>query len=512
MFNSEIMPIFANDLESGAKPALHLIIYNMSTLKEKTAQGLLWGSMSNGVQQLLNLLIGIFLARMLSQTDYGMVGMVTIFTALGATLQEGGFISALNKLREATYRDFNSVFWTSLGIGVSFYLLLFVCAPLIASFYDEPELTALTRYVSLSFVISSLTTAPRAFMFRNMMVRETSIMTIVSLAISGIVAIIMAWCGMAYWGIATQNLVYILLIAILSYRFTGWRPSMDIDFGPVRKMLGFSSRLIITNVFSIINNNVFAVILGKLYIASDVGNYTQANKWNTMGSSLISNMIGGVAQPVFRQVDDDAARRKAVLRKMLRFTALVTFPLMLGLALVAKEFIVILITEKWLESATIMQMLCVAGAFAPISWLFSNLIISRGHSSRYMWSTILQCLAGLAVALLMAPRGIHAMVGAYVVVAVLWTVVWQRLAHKETGLRVMEFLRDISPYLLLSAILCIMAHFVAGGIANIYLRFLAKVVLVAVPYVGILWMLGSTILHEGINYIIKRTPTGNAQK
>ena len=146
----------------------------MATLKEKTAQGLLWGSMSNGVQQLLNLVIGIFLARMLSQSDYGMVGMVTIFIALGATLQEGGFISALNKRREATHRDFNSVFWTSIGIGLAFYLLLFFCAPLIASFYHQPELTALTRYVSLSFVVSSLTTAPRAFMFRNMMVRETS--------------------------------------------------------------------------------------------------------------------------------------------------------------------------------------------------------------------------------------------------------------------------------------------------------------------------------------------------
>ena len=476
----------------------------MSTLKEKTAQGLLWGSMSNGVQQLLNLVIGIFLARMLSQSDYGMVGMVTIFTALGATLQEGGFISALNKRREATYRDFNSVFWTSLGIGISFYLLLFFCAPLIASFYDQPELTALTRYVSLSFVISSLTTAPRAYMFRNMMVRETSIMTIISLAVSGVVSIAMAYCGMAYWGIATQNLVYIVLIAILSYRFTGWRPSMKFDFGPVREMLGFSSRLIVTNVFNIINSNVFAVILGKLYIASDVGNYTQANKWNTMGSSLISNMIGGVAQPVFRQVDDDASRRKTVLRKLLRFTAFVTFPLMLGLALVAKEFIVILITEKWLESAAIMQMLCVAGAFTPISWLFSHLIISRGHSSRYMWSTISQCLAGLAVALIMSPHGIHAMVGAYVVVSILWTGVWQRLAHKETGLRILEFLRDISPYLLLSTTLCIVAHFAAGSISNIYLRLFAKILMVAIPYVGILWLLGSTILHEGVEFVTKR--------
>ena len=117
----------------------------MSSLKDKTARGLLWGSLSNGLQQLLNLLIGIFLARQLSEADYGMVGMVAIFTALGACLQEGGFIAALNKRKDATHRDFNAVFWTSLCIGVGFYAIMFFCAPLISAFYKEPALTPLTR-------------------------------------------------------------------------------------------------------------------------------------------------------------------------------------------------------------------------------------------------------------------------------------------------------------------------------------------------------------------------------
>ena len=473
----------------------------MSTLKEKAAKGLLWGSVSNGLQQLLNLVIGIFLARRLSQSDYGMIGMITIFVALGASLQEGGFIAALNKRKNATYNDYNAVFWTSLGVGVVFYLLLFACAPLIANFYKQPQLTSLTRYVALSFVISSLSTAPRAYLFTHLMVRETSIMTITALAVSGIVAITMAFMGMSYWSIATQNIVYIIIIATLSYHFARWRPSMRVNFTPIKEMIGFSSRLLITNIFTIINTHVFSVILGKLYTAPDVGNYTQANKWNTMGSSLISNMMYGIAQPVFIRVDDDRARQKAILRKMLRFTALVAFPLMLGLALVAKEFIVILITDRWLESARLMQLLCVAGAFAPISYLFSNLIISRGHSSRYMWATIGQCLAGLSLALLFASNGIHVMVAAYVMVSVLWTGVWLWLAHRETRLNFWEFARDISPYLLLSAALCVMAHFIANGIGNIYLRFTAKVLLVGVPYVVILWMLGSIILHEGIEML-----------
>ena len=132
----------------------------MASLKEKTARGLLWGSISNGLQQLLNLAIGIFLARKLSQDDYGLVGMIAIFSALGATLQEGGFIAALNKRKDATYNDFNAVFWTSLGIGVSFYLLLFFCAPLIASFYHQPQLTALPTYPPSPLSLISVITKP----------------------------------------------------------------------------------------------------------------------------------------------------------------------------------------------------------------------------------------------------------------------------------------------------------------------------------------------------------------
>ncbi len=476
----------------------------MSTLKEKTAKGLLWGGLSNGIQQLLNLIIGIFLARLLSQSDYGMVGMLAIFTALGTTLQEGGFISALSKRKHASYDDFNAVFWTSVGIGVTIYLLLFFSAPLIARFYGEPRLVPLSRYIFLSFLISSFSTAPRAYMFRNMMVRETSIMTTISLAVSGIVAIAMAYLGMAYWGIATQTIVYISLNTCQSFRITRWRPSRKVSLRPIREMIGFSSRLIITNVFNIINQNVFSVILGRLYTPHDVGNYTQANKWNTMGSSLISNMLHGIAQPVFTRVEDDIVRQKKILRKLLRFTAFVSFPLMLGLALVSKEFIVILITEKWLESAKIMQFLCVAGAFTPISMLFAHLIISRGHSSTYMWCTIGLCVLQTIVALSMAPHGVHAMVAAYTVVSIAWTWVWLRMAHRETFITFREFLRDISPYFLLSLVLCIAAYFITLGIDNIYLRLLAKILLVAIPYLVILWFLGSTILKESVKFIFGR--------
>ena len=476
----------------------------MESLKEKTAKGLFWGGVSNGVQQVLNLVFGIFLARMLSQSDYGMVGMLAIFSALASVLQEGGFITALIRKKNITNDDYNSVFWISILMSSLFYAILFFCAPLIANFYYEPKLIALARYTFLGFFITSFSIAPRAYLLRNMMVQKSAIISFISLVVSGTVGVTMAATGYSYWGIATQGNVYVLFIVILSFYYAKWHPTLPVKFSPLKEMIGFSSKLIITNIFNIINGNIFSVLLGKMYTPHEVGNYTQANKWNNMGSALVGSMVGGIAQPVFAKVDDDTVRQKRIFRKLLRFTAFVSFPAMFGLALVAKEFIVILLTEKWLESALMMQMLCIAGAFAPISGLFSNLIITRGHSNTYMWCTIAFCFTQLIAVLLSAPFGINCMIWAYVIISICWILVWHYFACSEIDIKLRDIIADISPYLILTVTLVFAATLLTQNISNLYLRFAIKVIFVAISYCMILWRLGSTIFKESVNFIRKR--------
>ena len=473
----------------------------MESLKEKTAKGLFWGGLSNGAQQLLNLVFGVFLARLLSTEDYGMVGMLTIFSLVASSLQEGGFISALNRKPEVSHKDYNAVFWACSLFSLSIYLLLFLCAPLIAGFYGEPRLVPLSRYIFLGFFITSLGIAPRALLFRNMKVREQSIVSFVSLLLSGLVGVTMAACGFAYWGIATQTLVYVSLFTGLTYYYAKWHPTFHFDFTPVREMFGFSSKLIVTNIFIIINTNVFSVILGRLYSPQVVGNYTQANKWNYMGWSLINNMLQGIAQPVFAKTDHEKERQKNIFRKLLRFTAFVSFPLMLGLALVAKEFIVILLGEKWLESASLLQLLCVMGAFYPVSYLFSNLLISRGHSAIYMWCNIVLCLVQLLAVVFSAPYGMETMIMVYVAITIAWILVWHYFVYQEIRIRLWEVVKDVSPYLTITIVLILVAHWLAMGIDNIYLQFGAKVVFVAVSYCLTLWLLHSTIFREAIGFL-----------
>lgn len=474
------------------------------SLKQKTAKGLLWGGFSNGAQQLLNLLFGIVIARLLSSTDYGMVGVLSIFIAIAGTLQDSGFTNALANKREVTHKDYNAVFWCSTLMGVTMYTILFFSAPLIARFFDEPRLVPLARYVFLGFLMSSTSTAHNAVLFRNLMVKQKAMAQIPALILSGIAGIIMAYNGMAYWGYATQGLIYIAIVNIGFWYFSPWRPTFQIDFRPLKEMFGFSSKVMITNIFTQVNNNLLSTILGRFYTKAEVGDYSQAYKWNNMGVSLMNGMIGGVAQPVLTQVSDDPLRQRNVLRKMLRFTAFLSFPAMFGLALIAKEFIVISITDKWLPSVPILQILCIWGAFMPIVSLYSNLVMSKGKSNIYMWNTIILSLLQLLIMLLAYPYGITTMLMLFVAVNIAWMGVWQYFVWQQTGLTLWNALKDTVPFAGIAAATMIATHFITINIGNIYLMLAAKIVIAGAIYMSVMWLGKVTIFREIIKYISGR--------
>ena len=474
------------------------------SLKDKTAKGLFWGGVSNGIQQLLNLLFGIFLARLLTQEDYGMVGVLNIFSLIATALQESGFISALANQKEIKNKDYNAVFWFSSLTGLSMYLILFCCAPLIAWFFETPELTPLARYTFLGFLISSTGIAHSAYLFRTLMVKQRTMASVIGLLISGITGITFAYLGFSYWGIATQSLVYIVTTTCCYWFFSPWRPTFHFNFSPLRSMFSFSSKLLITTIFTHIHNNVFSIILGKFYTIPDVGNYNQANKWNHMGHSFINGMVSSVAQPVLAQVSNDKERQLRVFHKMMRFTCFISFPAMLGLSFVAPELITITITDKWAESAKILQLLCISGAFIPLINLCSNLLISKGKSNIYMWNTISLVIFQLFVMLLCHSYGIHTMIVIYVAINISWLLIWFHFVQKEISYPLSSLIKDTIPFLLIAIGAIAISYFCMADCDNIYLKFVGKIGIVALLYLSAMWANGSQTLKEGLNYLLKR--------
>lgn len=474
-----------------------------NNLKHTVAKGFLWGGMSNAVCQILSLFFGIFLARILTPDDYGPIGMLAIFSAIAGSLQDSGFVVAIANRKEVGHDDYNAVFWFNILISLFMYGVLYACAPLIAEFFNEPVLLKLSRYNFLGFVVAAFGIAPSAYLFRELKVKQKSIALMLSIAFSGVVGIIMALNGYSYWGIATQSIVYVLVRTIVCWYFTPWRPSLKVNFAPLKYLFAFSYRLLITNVFQRFNWNIFSFILGKFY-KNDVGNYTKAAEWFNMGGEVVNGMVNAVSQPVLAKVVDDNERQLRVFRRMLRFTVFVAFPLMIGMSLVAEELITVVIGAKWLDSAKMLKILAIWGAFMPIQSMQTNLLVSRGRSRIFMWCTIVQGILTLSILLAMSFFGIRMMLIAYCVFNILWLFIWNFFVKKEIHLTYTMFVSDILPYIILATIVMFITGFLTTTIGNIYALLASKIAIAASLYILIAYIIRSEELFEIIAFLFKR--------
>ena len=470
-------------------------------LKEKTAQGLFWSFLSSGGMQLLNLVIGIFLARLLSPGEYGIVGMLAIFTLLANNLQESGFGVALVNIKDIKHNDYNAVFWFNVGMSVLLYVILFFSAPLIASFFHQPCLIPLSRFVFLGFIIASLCISPNAMLVRGLKMKEKAITSLSALVVSGTVAVIMAIKGFSYWSLATQQILYNVVICFGRFYYTRWCPTFKVDFTPVRQMFSFSYKVLITAVLTTINNNVLTVIFGRLFPAQAVGNFTQANKWNTMANQMVTNTMAQVAQPVFTQVTDDNERQRRVFGKMLRFTAFLSFPALFGLSLVAPQVILLAIGDKWIDSIPLLQILCISGAFIPLYTVYQNLFLSQGKSGTYMWLTIGQIAIMLTAVLACHSLSINAMVIAFACINILWLLAWQVFANRLIGYRFFSMFRDLLPFMIIALAVMVVTYFVTLHISNMLMLLVARVLIAAALYFITMKLLRARILEDCIEFI-----------
>lgn len=471
------------------------------TLKEKTAKGLFWGAMNSGTTQVLNIVVGIFLGRLLSPSETGIVGVLTIFTLIAGNIQSSGFSQGLINLKHPTGNDYNSVFWFNVIAGISMYCILFFCAPIIASYFHQPCLVNVSRFVFLGFTIASFGIAQGAYMTKNMMNKEIAICGFVALVCSGLVGITMAFMGMSYWSLAWQQIIYISVLNFGRYYYTGWRPNMHIDFGPVKGMFNFSVKILFTNIINTISNNILTLIFGRLYTIHDVGNYTQAYNWDSKANSFVANAIGQIAQPVLAAVNENKDKERQVFRKMMRFTAFLSFPLMMGLTLVSREFILITIGSKWIGCIPLLQILCISGAFMPIYTLYQNLAISNGRSDIYLWCNFGQVILLIVLIIVGHSLGMTYLVTAYSIFAILWLLVWHFATRRISGIRILDIFKDTMPFFMTSIAVMGTTYLITMKIENVYLLIAIRIIIAATLYFAVMKLAHVVILDDCIKFV-----------
>ena len=469
------------------------------TLKEKTARGLFWGGLNSLTQQVIGIIFAIILGRLLDNADFGMMAMIGVFSLIATTLQNSGFPTALANMKEPRDEDYNSVFWFNIIVGFSAYTVLLFCAPLIAAYYNEPRLIPLCRYAFLSILIASFGTAQNAYLFKNLKARQQAKASMTAVIISNVTGAACAFAGLAYWSLATQGLVYVSINTLMVWHYSPWRPSLHgITFEPVKRMLRFSFKILLSNIATIINNNILNFLLGHYYTAHATGNFNQAYQWDSKCFGLVQSMVNQVAQPVLVDLQSDSNRQ------LMRFTAFLSFPLLLGFGLVAKEFIVITIGEKWLVSAGYVQILCLAGATMPLFTLLSNMVISKGKSNIYLYCTFGLGFAQIVSMLVLWSYGIMTMVIAYTLLNIMWIFVWLFFVYLLTGYRLWFFIKDTAPFAVAAFAVMTAAYLATVYIFTPWLLLICRIAIAAILYYAIMRMARVQILSECEQFIIKK--------
>ena len=490
----------------------------MESLKDKTARGLFWGGMNNGVQQLLGLAFGIILGRLLDPSDYGMTAMLAVFSVIANELQSSGFKTGLINLREPRHEDYNAVFWFNVVAGALIYAVLFLAAPLIARFYGNPALIPLSRYVFLGFVFSSFGMAQSAYLTKQMQIKQIAKCGMTATLTSSLVSVAMAAMGFGYWALATQYLMYIAVNTLLLWCFSAWRPTLSpltSHLSPLKRLFPFSFRIMLSAIFTQLNANIMNLLLGRFYGEANTGHYNQAYQWSSKCFLLVGNMLKQVDQTVLVGLREERERQLAVLRKMVRFTAFVSFPLLFGLAIVSHEFIMLAIGEKWAFAASLLPLLCLCGAFMPLSTLLTDSVISQHRSDIYLWSTIALGVLQIALMVGLWRQGIMVMVVAYTLLNIAWMFVWHFFVRRLMGYRLTDFLKDILPFALAAAFVMGLTWLITYQFTVYSLRFtddylrlwillISRVVMAMLLYYGVMRIAGAVILKEVMAFIKKK--------
>ncbi|HRS10242.1 MAG TPA: lipopolysaccharide biosynthesis protein [Sedimentisphaerales bacterium] len=418
-----------------------------SSLKSKAVSGLLWSGLDAVSQQVLVLGIGIILARLLDPADFGLIGMLAIFMAIARAFLNSGFGQALIQKKDATEIDACSVFYFSVVVGLIAAGLLGLAAPWIASFYRQPQLTALTRVMAINIVINSFALVPTTLLSRQIDFKTQTKISLIATASSGVAGVTLAFLGFGVWSLAIQQITVNVLRTVLVWCFSTWRPSLLFSLMALRAMFVYGSRLLASGLLNTIFDNLYFVVIGRLFSAGQLGIYSRARTMEQMPTTTFSEMVTRVIFPVFSAVQDDPIRLKRGLRKVLTVVVFIHFPIMIGLAAVARPLVLVLLTEKWLPCVPYLQLLCLAGLFFPLHVVNLDILKAKGRSDLFFRLEVAKKIL-VVIAIAATYRwGVIGLIYGQIGVSMLAYYLNTHYTGRLIGYPIHEQVRDALPYL-----------------------------------------------------------------
>lgn len=474
------------------------------SLKQKTVGALFWSLLDRIGQQVLMFVVQIVVANILSREDYGLVGMLAIFTAIGTILIDSGFSSALIQKKQVLEKDLNSVFWFNLGISLIIYLILIAASPYIALYFEQPMLTQLSIVIFLAIPINSLAIIQSTILNKEIRFKALTKVNLIAMSISGVVSLIMALTGCGVWTLALQPVILAASRTFMLWLESSWRPSRQFSTDSIRNLFGFASNLLLANLINTCFLNIYSVIIGKIYPLVQMSYYTQGNKLCDMGVSTLYGSIQNATYPIFSSIQNDYERLIRSFRKTIRLTSFLTFPTLTGLIVIAPSAIRILLKEDWWPTIPIFQWLCLAGCFTILTAINNNFIKVSGHSGGILKLEYFKVIITIGVVLLTFRYSIEIMVIGIVVTRFLIYLINTSYTARFTGYSFGKQWSDTYPYVLLSLVMGACIYPLSLMIHTHWLLLILQIIIGAAIYIALAHFSGSKIFKESLELINKR--------
>lgn len=422
----------------------------MGELKDKTLSGVKWNAIGRFSTQGISFVISVLLARILSPSDYGVVGMIGIFMAIAQTFINSGFGSALIRKKDCTDEDYSTAFYFNVVVGIVCYLILFFSAPLIAEFFNTPILKDIVRVLCINLFLGSLTIVQTAKLTAAVDFKSQAKISLVATIVSGCIGLLMAYNGYGVWSLVYQSVSSSLVSTILFWFVTKWRPLRSFSKQSFKYLFGFGSKILSSSLLHTIYANLTTIIIGKYYTPKDLGYYARGESLATFPSSNISAILQSVTYPILSKIQDDDERLINAYRKYIKITSMVIFFGMFLLAAIAKPVILTLLTEKWSESIIYLQVFCFAWMFDHLCQLNLNILYVKGRSDLVLKLEVIKKTISISMIVAAIPFGVLAICisrALYTQIAVILNTYY---TGKLFGLGYLAQVEDFIKYLLFS--------------------------------------------------------------
>ncbi|MBQ0069649.1 MAG: lipopolysaccharide biosynthesis protein [Bacteroidales bacterium] len=470
-------------------------------LKNKTVNGVIWSFVERFSVQGVVFVLDLIIARLIGPDNYGLIAMLAIFMSVSQVFIDGGFSSALIQRKERSEADYSTVFYINIVISLITYALLFFAAPYIADFYNQPILAPITRVYSLNLVINSLVAVNKTKLTIDVDFKTQSKISFYSAGLSGIVGVTLAFLGYGVWSLVVQALVLAGLNVLLSFYYVRWFPRERFSTDSFKKLFSFGSKLLVANIISALYAKAYDMVIGKKYDKASLGLFSRADKFNQFASSNISGVLQRVSFPVLSSIQDDDERLKRAYKKYMQLSALIVFPLILGMCGIARPMIEVLLGQEWMGCVTMLQILAFAYLWDCVVMVNLNLIYVKGHSDYVLKLEIVKKTIAfiiLAVSLFFDLTVICCGRVLYSIIAFYLNTYYTK---KLLNYGFFAQLKELSPILFMALVVTAIGLTFSALISNAYLALVASLILCPITYVGMCHILKVEAYYELLGII-----------